>query len=80
MHAPEVSTPGDLLTLHTEPGELELYDLVEMRKRATYDFNGRVAFDAFSGDGKHLLVLTSDQVVYMVDPAANGTANALASK
>jgi hypothetical protein len=57
----------------------EFRHLVEVRKRATYDFSNRVAFNAFSGDGKRLLVLTSDQVVYMLDPATNAT-TASASK
>ncbi len=50
-HAPEVSATADLMTVKTESGELELYDLATMQKRNTYDFKSRVAFNGFSGDG-----------------------------
>jgi hypothetical protein len=78
-HSPEVSAGADLLTLRTESGELELYDLANLQKRNTYDFNSQVAFNGFSGDGKRLLVLTTDQVVYVLDPAAKDT-SAVATK
>jgi len=79
-HALELAAKTDLLTVKTERGELELYDLSTAQKRATYSFNSAVAFDGFSGDGKRLLVLTSDQVVYVLDPSAKDTAKAVASK
>ncbi len=69
-HSPEVSPQSDLLTVRTEQGELELYDLSNVQKRATYDFKSRVAFNGFSGDGKRLLALTADQVVYVLDTSA----------
>jgi WD40 repeat protein len=79
-HAPEISAKADLLTVKTESGELELYDLANMRKRNTYDFPNRVAFNAFSEDGNRLLVLTGDQVVYVLDPAGKGATAKVASK
>ncbi len=79
-HSPRVSAKANLLTVRTQHGELELYDLTTMQKRATYDFNSRVAFNGFSADGKRLVVLTSDQVVYQLDPAASGTTSAVAVK
>ena len=79
-HSPEVSANADLLTVHTESGELELYDLTNVQKRNTYDFNSHVVFDAFSGDGKRLLVLTTEQVVYVIDPAAKDSSSAVAAK
>jgi len=69
-HNPRVSASADLVTVHTESGELELYDLIQLTKRATYDFQSRVAFNGFSADGKRLLVLTSDQTVLILDTAA----------
>ncbi len=79
-HSPEVSAKADLLTVRTESGELELYDLSNLQKRATYDFGTRVAFNGFSDDGKRLLVLTADQVVYWLDPAAKEGNSAIATK
>lgn len=80
-HSPEIAAKADLATVRTERGELELYDLATMQKRTTYDFSSRVAFNGFSEDGKRLLVLTADQVVYVLDPsAADGAPNSVAAK
>jgi hypothetical protein len=79
-HAPQVSAEAGLMTVKTESGKLELYDLANVQKRNNYDFNSRVAFNGFSGDGKRLLVLTSDQVVYVFDPSASDLPNAVAAK
>jgi WD40 repeat protein len=79
-HSPTVSAKADLLTVRTQSGELELYDLANVQKRTTYDFNSRVAFNGFSEDGKRLLVLTSDQIVYVLDTNTKDAAPAVASK
>jgi WD40 repeat protein len=80
-HSPEVSSNSDLLTVRSERGELELYDLSNVQKRTAYDFESPVAFSGFSRDGKRLVVLTSDQVVYVLDPAAaKEGANKVAAK
>lgn len=79
-HAPEISATADLMTVKTEGGELELYDLASVQKRDTYDFKSPVAFNGFSGDGKRLLVLTADQVVYTLDPAKDGGNEVAAGK
>ena len=72
-HTPQVSAQEDLVSVRTEHGHLELYDLSNMQKRSGYDFGAGVSFDGFSGDGKRLLVLTSDQVVYVLDTSAKAT-------
>jgi WD40 repeat protein len=79
-HSPSVSAKADLLTVKIESGELELYDLATMQKRSTYNFQNRVAFNGFSDDGKRLLVLTGDQVVYVLDPAGKPAMDKVASK
>ena len=79
-HSPEVSSGSDLLTVRTERGELELYDLSNVQKRSSYDFESPVAFDGFSQDGKRLVVLTSDQVIYVLDPAARRADKNVAAK
>jgi WD40 repeat protein len=78
--APELSISADLMTVHTESGELELYDLATMQKRNAYAFPSDIAVNAFSGDGKRLLVLTADQTVYMLDPAASDKTAAVAER
>jgi len=79
-HSPEISATADLLTVRSEKGELQLYDLTNLQKRATYDFNSGVAFNGFSADGKRLLVFTSEQVVYTLDATAKDGSNAVAVK
>ncbi len=79
-HSPSVSAKADLLTVKIESGELELYDLVTMQKRSTYNFPNRVAFNGFGDDGRRLLVLTGDQVVYVLDPAAIPATDKVASR
>lgn len=58
---------------------LELYDLANVQKRTTYDFDTRVALYSFSKDGKWLLVLTADQVVYVLDAVRSTPAEAINS-
>lgn len=77
--APQVSAAANLMTVKVESDKLQLYDLATLQKRTDYDFNSRVAFNGFSGDGKRLLVLTADQVVYVFDPAAIDAAKAVAA-
>ncbi len=79
-HAPEVSAKSDLLTVKTDTGHLELYDLKTVKKLNSYEFPTRVAFNGFSEDGKRLLVLTADQVVYVLDPSASDDKDAVAAK
>jgi WD40 repeat protein len=79
-HSPEVSSKSDLLTVRTEPGELELYDLANAKQRTAYDFDSPVACNGFSADGKRFVVLTSDQVIYVLDPTAKAATNNVAAK
>jgi hypothetical protein len=79
-HSPKVCSRTDLLSVRTEGEALELYDLSNVQKRASYDFNSGVAFNGFSDDGKRMVVLTLDQVVYVLDPAAKASTDAIAAK
>ena len=64
---PQVSAGGQLMSVGTERGELAVYDLGTLEQRSVYDFNSRIAFSAFGGGGNRLLVLTSDQTVFLFD-------------
>jgi WD40 repeat protein len=79
-HSPTVAAKADLMTVKTESGVLELYGLVDLQKRNRYDFSDRIAFNGFSDDGKRLLVLTGDQVVYVLDSAAKTAPDSVAAK
>ncbi|HZD33482.1 MAG TPA: hypothetical protein VE779_17690, partial [Candidatus Angelobacter sp.] len=68
---PEISRAANLLTARTQSGELTLYDLQTLQPRATHTFDSRVAYSAFSADGKRLLVLSANQTIYLLDTTAN---------
>lgn len=70
---PVLSTAGTL-AIETGRREISLYDLSKIDLVQQYNFAGRVAFKAFSADGKRLLVLTTDQTVYLLD-LVSSTAN-----
>jgi WD40 repeat protein len=67
---PEVSRAANLLAAHTQSGEVTLYDLQTLQPRATHTFDSRAAYVGFSADGKRMLVLSGDQVIYLIDTAA----------
>ena len=66
---PEISRIANLLTARTQTGELTLYDLQMLQPRAVHNFDSRVAYSAFSADGKRLLVLSASQTIYLLDTA-----------
>lgn len=68
-----LSAAGNLLCVASKDGLLELYDLTSFEKRQQYSFGGRLSLVRFSPDGKHLLVLTANQTVYLLDVSAPAT-------
>jgi WD40 repeat protein len=60
------SNPGWLL-VETERGRLAVYKLPGSDVRQKLEFPGAVSLARFSEDGKRLLVLTSNQTVYVLD-------------
>ena len=68
---PEISRTANLITTRTQNGELTLYELQTLQPRAVNNFDSRVAFTAFSADGKRLLVLSANQTIYLLDTAAH---------
>jgi hypothetical protein len=77
---PSISSATNLMTARTQSGELTLYDLQTLQTRAVYNFDSRIAFSGFSGDGKRLLVMTANQAVYLLDTTAKADAVATATK
>jgi Tol biopolymer transport system component len=59
-----------LVCVENERGKIAVYDLSTTEKRDELVFSNPVSMPRFSGDGKKLLVLTSNQTVYVVDAAA----------
>jgi tricorn protease-like protein len=68
---PDLSRTSNLLTARTQNGELTLYDLPTLQTRAVHNFDSRVAFSAFSADGRRLLVFSANQAIYLVDTNAH---------
>lgn len=65
-----VSDELSLMCVENERGKIAVYDLSTMEKRDELIFSHPVSMLRFSGDGKRLLVLTSNQTVYVMDAAA----------
>lgn len=65
-HRPNLSPLGDRLCVEIRPGRLVLYETHDMQKTHSFDFLHPVATLRFSTDGNELLVVTSDQTVYVI--------------
>lgn len=64
---PTINAATTTLCLSTLTNRLTTYDLKTGEKLRNYDFKSGVAFAHFSPDGQRLLVLTEDQLVYVLD-------------
>jgi len=73
---PVVSDALSLMCVENERGKIAVYDLPTMEKRDELVFSNPVSMLRFSGDGRRLLVLTSNQTVYVIDAAALSGARA----
>jgi WD40 repeat protein len=65
--------------IENEPGKLALYDLdtsAEPVQRGFYVFSNPVSFFQFSRDGRRLFVLTSNQMIYLLDVESASAASA----
>jgi len=73
---------ADLLLVDEESQseKLALYDLSHLERRTQYIFESPVIVSEFSSDGRRLLVVTADQNVYSIDPAAPPSPAGLTSK
>jgi len=64
---PRISRNGDRLCLANGRGHLVVYDLRSLRQLGELSFASPVSAHGFSEDGNRLLVLTSDQTVFVFD-------------
>lgn len=63
---PTIDPEQQILAARVEPGRLALYDLVSLHQLSTLTFSSPVVYKQFSGDGKNLAVITSDQTIYTI--------------
>lgn len=62
-----VAPNSGLLCVENESGQLAIYDLATLEKRDQFVFSSPVSLLRFSGDGRRLFVLTSNQMAYTLD-------------
>jgi WD40 repeat protein len=65
-----VSTVAGIPVVENEAGQIDVYDLKSLEKRALLTFPYRISAWSFSADGKRLFVLTANQVAYVFDSQA----------
>jgi hypothetical protein len=76
---PSISAESGLLSVAQDGGRLLIYDLKSGARRGNYAFPEDILYSRFSSDGKRLLVLTEDQMVYVLDVTAAAAVPAAAS-
>lgn len=62
------SETSGLLCVQTLPGKIELYDLKTMSLADEFTFAHNISSVDFVANGRRLLVLTSDQTAYLLEP------------
>jgi hypothetical protein len=69
-----LSTAAGILLVENETGQIDVYDLKSLEKRALLTFPYHIAAWSFSADGKRLFILTANQMAYIFDSQALGRA------
>jgi hypothetical protein len=62
-----LSVAAGILIVENEAGQVDVYDLKTLEKRAHLTFAYHISAAAFSADGKRLLILTANQIAYIFD-------------
>jgi WD40 repeat protein len=67
-----LSSEAGLLTVESQPGQIDIYELSSMQKRGQLTFASPISLWSFSADGKRMLALTQDQNTFMFDTSRMG--------
>ena len=70
---PRISSDGQLLALENGQGHLRVFDLKTLQRTNEYFFAEPIATKIFSVDGRHLLVVLSDQTVFQLEVGLGST-------
>jgi WD40 repeat protein len=62
-----LSTAAGIAVVENQNGQLDVYDLTSFDKRTQLSFPHNISACAFSADGKHLFILTANQIAYIFD-------------
>lgn len=65
-----LSIAAGILLVENETGQVNVYDLKSLERRAVLAFPYHISGWAFSADGKRLLILTANQIAYIFDSQA----------
>ena len=65
-----ISASAGVLIVENELGQVDVYGLSDLNKRAHLTFPYKISAWSFSGDGKHLFILTANQIAYTFDTSA----------
>jgi WD40 repeat protein len=76
---PVISSSG-LLALDSAKREITLYDMGTSEEVQHASFAAPVSFKAFSADGKHLIIFTNDQTVYLFDVTRKSPSESVETK
>jgi hypothetical protein len=71
---PQISIDGRFLPLENGLGHLRVFDFKTLKLANEYFFSEPIATKIFSADGKHLLVLLSDQTLFQSDIGTDSAA------
>jgi hypothetical protein len=67
-----LSSGAGLLTVESQPGQSDIYDLASMEKRGQLTFASPISMWSFSADGKRMLALTQEQTAFTFDTSRMG--------
>jgi len=62
-----LSTAAGILVAENESGQIDVYDLKSLEKRALLTFPYHISAWSFSADGRRLFILTANQIAYIFD-------------
>ncbi len=69
-YGPAISAEAGLLSVVGDGGHFTIVDLKAPSQKREYTFPSSVAYAHFSADGKRILVITEDQIVYVLSVTA----------
>jgi len=67
-----LSSDAGLLTVESQPGQIDIYELSSMQKRGQLTFASPISMWSFSADGKRMLALSQEQTAFTFDTSRMG--------
>jgi WD40 repeat protein len=67
-----LSSDAGLLTVESQPGQIDIYELSSMQRRGQLTFASPISMWSFSVDGKRMLALSQEQTVFTFETSRMG--------